>query len=147
MRGCIKCLLKSYTNSRSLSVSLVLTHTQRDRNAKKYGNIIMHVSILACTCPERSQFILQTKTYVKLKLVKSYQFYPIHRIRVNFCIFHKSSCSRHLNGFTIEQSLMMNHMMIRIMRKPVLAICKQQRRRSACASMQSDQYLCCSLPG
>ena len=26
------------------------------------------------------------------------------------------------------------------------AICKQQRRRSACASAQSDQHLCCSLP-
>ena len=27
------------------------------------------------------------------------------------------------------------------------AICEQQRRRSACASAQSDQRLCCSLPG
>ena len=34
-----------------------------------------------------------------------------------------------------------------IMRKPVFGICKQQRRRSACASTQSDQRLCCSLPG
>ena len=33
------------------------------------------------------------------------------------------------------------------MRKPVYAICEQQRRRSACASTQSDQRLCCSLPG
>ena len=33
-----------------------------------------------------------------------------------------------------------------IMRKPVYATCKQQRRRSAQASMQSDQHLCCSLP-
>ena len=31
-----------------------------------------------------------------------------------------------------------------IMRKPVL--CEQQRCRSACASAQSDQHLCCSLP-
>ena len=28
------------------------------------------------------------------------------------------------------------------MRKPVCAICEQQRRRSACASAQSDQRLC-----
>ena len=28
------------------------------------------------------------------------------------------------------------------MRKPAYAICKQQRRRSACASAQSDQRLC-----
>ena len=32
-----------------------------------------------------------------------------------------------------------------VMRKPVLAICGQQRRRSACASAQSDQRLCYSL--
>ena len=32
------------------------------------------------------------------------------------------------------------------MRKPVYAICEQQRCRSACASVQSDQRLCCSLP-
>ena len=32
-----------------------------------------------------------------------------------------------------------------IMRKPVFAICEQQRRRSACASAQSDQCLCYSL--
>ena len=31
------------------------------------------------------------------------------------------------------------------MRKPVFAICKQQRRRSACASAQSDQRLSYSL--
>ena len=31
--------------------------------------------------------------------------------------------------------------------KKTFAICKQQRRRSACASVQSDQHLCCSLPG
>ena len=32
------------------------------------------------------------------------------------------------------------------MRKPVYAICEQQRHRSACASGQSDQRLSCSLP-
>ena len=31
------------------------------------------------------------------------------------------------------------------MRKPVLAICEQQRCRSACTPPQSDQHLCCSL--
>ena len=29
-----------------------------------------------------------------------------------------------------------------VMRKPVLATCKQQRHRSACASAQSDQRIC-----
>ena len=33
-----------------------------------------------------------------------------------------------------------------VMRKPVYAICKQQRHRSACAFAQSDQHLCFSLP-
>ena len=33
-----------------------------------------------------------------------------------------------------------------IVRKPVYAICEQQRHRSACTSTQSDQRLCCSLP-
>ena len=32
------------------------------------------------------------------------------------------------------------------MRKPVYAICEQQRCRSACTSAQSDQRLCYSLP-
>ena len=32
------------------------------------------------------------------------------------------------------------------MRKPVYAICEQQRHRSACTSAQSDQHLCCLLP-
>ena len=32
-----------------------------------------------------------------------------------------------------------------VMRKPVFVICEQQRRRSACASAQSDQHLCGSL--
>ena len=36
--------------------------------------------------------------------------------------------------------------MSHVMWKPVLAICEQQRCRSACASAQSDQHLCCSLP-
>ena len=30
--------------------------------------------------------------------------------------------------------------------KTCFDICEQQRRRSACASAQSDQYFCCSLP-
>ena len=33
-----------------------------------------------------------------------------------------------------------------VMRKPVFALCEQQRGRSACTSAQTDQRLCCSLP-
>ena len=32
-----------------------------------------------------------------------------------------------------------------VIRKPVFALCEQQRRRSACTSAQSDQHLCCSF--
>ena len=32
-----------------------------------------------------------------------------------------------------------------VMRKPVLAICEQQRCRSVCTSAQSDQHICCLL--
>ena len=39
----------------------------------------------------------------------------------------------------------MYYYMSHVMRKPADAICKQQRRISACASAQSDQYRCCSL--
>ena len=38
-----------------------------------------------------------------------------------------------------------NHYLSHVMRKPVYAICKQQRRRSACASAQSDQRLYCCI--
>ena len=38
------------------------------------------------------------------------------------------------------------HQMSHVVRKPVYAIYEQQRHRSACASVQSDQHLCCSLP-
>ena len=44
-------------------------------------------------------------------------------------------------------SLEMSYLHMRSdMTKPVLAICEQQRRRSACASALSDQHLYCSLP-
>ena len=45
-----------------------------------------------------------------------------------------------------RQLILMLYKMSHVMRKPVYALCEQQRRRSACASMQSDQHLCCSLP-
>ena len=45
--------------------------------------------------------------------------------------------------FELKCLLYLSH----VMRKPVYVIYEQQRRRSACASAQSDQRLCCSLPG
>ena len=57
------------------------------------------------------------------------------------CYGH-SFCIRGL----VYQLTDLNNSMSHIMRKPVYAICKQQMLRSACASMQSDQCLCCLLP-
>ena len=58
--------------------------------------------------------------------------------------FHCTEC-RWIRNSLKDQNLACN-LMSHSMRKPVHAICKQQRRRSACISAQSDQRLCCSLP-
>ena len=46
-----------------------------------------------------------------------------------------------------KRQLSLLYNMSHVVRKPVFAICEQQRRRPACASAQSYQRLCCSLPG
>ena len=57
------------------------------------------------------------------------------------------------NEFVLEDNVNIDYLkyhcmhLSHVMRKPVLAICEQQGRRSACASAQSDQHLWCSLPG
>ena len=43
------------------------------------------------------------------------------------------------------KTYMVDNALSHFIRKPVYAIYKQQRCRSACASAQSDQRLCCSL--
>ena len=50
-------------------------------------------------------------------------------------------------GRTCMSFCWFGHEMSHVIRNPVYAICEQQRCRSACASAQSDQHLCCSLPG
>ena len=42
----------------------------------------------------------------------------------------------------VARSSCATHCMSLVMRKPVFALCQQRRRRSACASVQSDQRLC-----
>ena len=69
--------------------------------------------------------------------------FSIHK-NIMYAILTNSSCQYFVEAvlnFTVAY-LLMNH----VMRKPVYALCKQQKRRSACAS-QSDQRLCCLLPG
>ena len=46
-----------------------------------------------------------------------------------------------LNSYQVLEGIKLSH----IMRKPVFAICKQQKHRSACVSARSDQRLCYSL--
>ena len=47
----------------------------------------------------------------------------------------------HVVAQFVKPSFSLSH----VMRKPVLAICEQQRCRSACSYVESDQHLCCSL--
>ena len=66
---------------------------------------------------------------------------------------HRSLCKRSLTSNlasidtpkTLQKYQLTTVQLRHVMRKPVFAICEQQRRRSACASAQSDQHLCCSL--
>ena len=48
--------------------------------------------------------------------------------------------------FTYKVGKIVHVYMSHVVRKTVFAISRQQRRRSACASVQSDQSVCCSLP-
>ena len=52
----------------------------------------------------------------------------------------------HRDKTCLCQTRTIKEQMSRFMRKHAYAKCKQQRRRSAWASTQSDQRLCCSLP-
>ena len=91
-------------------------------------------------------YIKKRKT---LKKKKKKQYWPKKEISTmnsaNHTIF--SVHQRSIPGNKTQQKLITNCHWSQFMSKPVYAICKQQRRRSACASAQSDQHLCCSLPG
>ena len=65
-------------------------------------------------------------------------FVPLNRVRVLF---------RQLTSRLSTQLLVRDSYLSYVMRKPVSAICEQQRHRSACASSQSDQHFYCSLLG
>ena len=74
-------------------------------------------------------------------LKKIYKYYIVKHLCKRFIlpIIHISYNLKETSTFLIEPRL----------RKPVFAICEQQRRRSAWASAnaQSDQRLCYLLPG
>ena len=61
----------------------------------------------------------------------------------------KSIISVNLSWDSSKQKVKCEHVTLHISHviwKPVYAISEQQRCQSACASAQSDQHLCCSLP-
>ena len=62
----------------------------------------------------------------------------------NPSFLHAESEDSDQNGqtFKLQNPMYMSH----VMRKTVYALCKHQSCRSACASEQSDQHLCCLLP-
>ena len=51
----------------------------------------------------------------------------------------------HISTVSTESSLFAHIIYEPRHKKTCFALCEQQRRRSACASTQSDQHLCCSL--
>ena len=69
---------------------------------------------------------------------------PLISDSISFLILFASSptCFKALRK---KENKHLKNYMGHVMRKTVYAIPKQQRRRSACASMQSDQCLLCSL--
>ena len=74
------------------------------------------------------------------------EFSNVISIYFGFCDLEETSrlSSYALRGTITEPEK--DYKMCHVMRKPVYAIYEQQRRRSSCATAQSDQRLCCSLP-
>ena len=81
------------------------------------------------------------KHYIKSKLFNSKQWHW-NQTNKSYYTPSKPFNSHHQQDYHAVL-LKMGH----IMRKLVYATCEQQRRRSACASTQSDQHLCYPLPG
>ena len=81
-------------------------------------------------------------------------FYQTAHQKFNHHVFHRAnfqlfclkgtSPSRNDIGMSVKQPV---DIWARSCENVSYAICEQQRRRSACASAQSDQRLCCSLLG
>ena len=96
---------------------------------------LLHYACFVARCADR----LRTIVYLAVHGTKSRPRYQV-----------SSDCPRHLAAVLRlsekEQKKTCNHKMSHVLRKPGYAICEQERRRSACASAQADQRLCCSLP-
>ena len=60
-------------------------------------------------------------------------------------MFNKAASSIQVETTEVSH-LLSSPSLSHVMRKPVFAICEQQRLRLACASVQSDQHLRCLLP-
>ena len=65
----------------------------------------------------------------------------IPMLHSSFVLSYWKLCCRDISKRTKGQSLRYMNL---VMRNPVFALCEQQRHRSACASVQSDQHLYCS---
>ena len=77
----------------------------------------------------------------------SVSLFPLFSLFLTFCSVCLEQPGGHLLGKSCPLGFpFVSFYMSHIMRTPVYAICDQQRRRSACASAQSDQRLCWSLP-
>ena len=77
-------------------------------------------------------------------LLLQYAYHSLFDERKNMSAFKFTTLQPYLES-TQEQNI--EGKTSHVMRKPVYAIWEQQRHRSACTSVQSDQRLCFSLPG
>ena len=66
----------------------------------------------------------------------------------SICVFSIIYCKTSISKTLLKIAICWDiERMSRVVRKPVFAICEQQRRCSACTSTQSEQSLGVSLPG
>ena len=78
-----------------------------------------------------------TDTEIKWKTILFFFTLAVFLCRSNLRLIFLVDLSLQFSGYHLSH----------VVRKPVYAICEQQRHRSACALSQSDQRLYCSLPG
>ena len=106
---------------------------------------------IVCFGTESHEQTVQTQ--IRLPLRQSDQ--DLHCLPLQVYIFWSPCCvllkttllkfqDNNSNNFRCPSTIFMVKLpkLSHIMRKPAFAICKQQSRRSACASAQSDQRLC-----
>ena len=108
-----------------------------DRNSLDAAHILMHQRCMQMKWPTvltQNRLLLLSSLWSESTLFAQTQDLRVwHLLNVHVSIY---SYIKSVLGSSN------NYQMSHVLRKPVFAICEQQRRRSACASAHSDQQLC-----